>query len=419
MKCSLDNLTELFSNCTNISSSDVHKLALVRGTVGMVCFFLSLATFVFELLYICQLKRRIKKDESRRKSEDTTTLQRLFVYLTFSNILYTAALSLHIEEYFSHKNNVVDCFVCKAVGFFDQYSGSVQLLLTIGISVKLFHKLRSFKPQVIKTGILSRHHFKFEAFFVFLCFAVPLLVSLVPFTQHGAGGYGLDGPWCWIQVLQDDCTESRTGFLEQLFLWYIPFAIVSLLALFCIAAITVFLVFICVRHKTWRSIRSVILDMLLLLPFLVVFCCVCFIEITIVIFFKLKQSKTLMHLDSYAMWMFYAVITPVGGVVIPIAFSVYHLRKKNFISKSRKLHNISNAQGRTVPDSTRETINSDSQEDRPGFLSPSDVHWSTSTGSAVVINTSLGQSKYGTMDWYVHNYHTFKCDSALSHNWFI
>ncbi len=397
MKCTLYNVTVLFSNCTNISSTDVHRLALVRGTAGILCFSLCLATFVFELLYICQLRRKTRRDGGWKKTEGTTTLQRLFVYLTFSNILYTAALSLHIEEYFPLKNDMVHCFVCKAVGFFDQYSGSVQLLLTVGIIMKLFHKLCSLKPQTIKTGILSRHHYKFEAAFVILCFVLPLVVNWVPFTQHGAGEYGLDGAWCWIQVIQNDCTDSRTGFLEQLWLWYIPYAIVSGLGVICILVIIGVLIY--VRHRTWKSIRGVILDTLLLLPFLVVFCSVCLIEISIVIFFKLEESRTLLHLDNYVMWMFYAVVTPVGGVVIPIAFLIYHLRKKNFTSLYQRLHNVSNAGDHTFHPSSRESIDSDSDKGRPNFKSRSDVQWNTSTGSAVVINTSLvGKSKYGTMD---------------------
>ncbi len=402
MRCDyLNNQTEVFSNCTNITVDGIRRLALVRGTAGIICFSLCLATFVFELLYICHVSR--KKKSGNKKTESTTTLQRLFVYLTFSNILYTAALSLHIENYFPHHNDRVHCFVCKAVGFFDQYSGSVQLLLTIGIIAKLFHKLRSFLPRRnFKKGVLSRHHFKFEALFVILCFVLPLVVIWVPFTMNGTGEYGLDGAWCWIQILQEDCYDSRRALKEQLFLWYVPYAAVSILSLFCILAITSCLIYICVCHKAfWKPIRGVFLDMMLLFPFLVVFCCVCFIEISVVIFFKLKQAGTLPHLNSYVMWMFYAIVTPVSGVVIPIAFFVYHLRKKNF-NLSQRLHDVSNARRHTVNPSNRKTVDSDSNVDRPKFKSPSDVQWSTPSGSAVVVTASLmddmRQSNYGTMD---------------------
>ena len=407
MRCSLNDEALLFSNCTNITDHDVKRLALVRGATGIACFFLCVATFMFELLYICHVNSRKKASscsDEDKKANSTTTLQRLFVYLTFSNILYTAALSLHMEEFFVHGNGSIHCFVCKAVGFFDQYSGSVQLLLTIGIIVKLFHKLCSFRPRKnFKKGILSHHHYKFEALFVAACFVLPLLVIWVPFIQNEAGQYGLDGAWCWIQVLEDNCRDSPGGFLEQLLLWYVPYAAVSVLSLICIITITGCLIYICVCHKTyWKHIRKVLLDIMLLLPFLVVFCCVCFIEIAIVVIFKYQSHlKYRSHLNTYVMWMFYAVITPVGGVIIPIAFFVYHLRSKKF-ALSQKLREVSNAIPRTVNPSNRKTVNSNSDVNRPNFLSPSDVQWSTPSGSAVVVNASLigsaRQSNYGTMD---------------------
>lgn len=397
MKCPSQNATKIFVNCSNINATSLDRLALVRGTTGIICFVLCLATFIFELFYICHASRK-KKQSGNAKVEKTTTLQRLFVYLTFSNILYTAALSLHIENYFNY-NDSVHCYVCKVIGFFDQYSGSVQLLLTIGIIVKLFHKLRSFLPRKnIKKGMLSRHHFKFEALFVILCFVLPLLVIWVPFIQNGPGEYGQNPAWCWILVLKDDCSDSPAGFMEELFLWYVPFAAVSILSLICILLITVCLVYICVRHKSyWKHIRSVIFDILLLVPFLVVFCCVCIVEIAILVFFKLRQSNQLHHLNSYYMWMCYAVITPIGAVVIPIAFFVYHLRKKNF-SLPQKLHDVSHGQYKTINPSHYKPVNSNSDEGRPDFR-PSSVHWSTPSGSAVIIDPSVvRKGGYGTMD---------------------
>lgn len=381
MKCTLLNE----SNCTNLSLPDLHLLALVRGSVGIGCFSLCLAAFLFELLYIC-----------RRKS--SSTLQRLFIYLTLSNLLYTAALSCHIEHYFDY-SEAVQCVVCKTIGFLDQYTGSVQLLFTLGISFKLFHKISSFWRTNDK-GVLARHYFKFEALFVTLCFVLPLTVIWVPFTKSGPGSYGLDHAWCWIQALQDDCRESSEGFLEQLLLWYIPFAAVSTLSLICIVAIIAFLIYIGCHNNLYRNkIRVAIMDMLLLLPFLVAFCCVWLVEVITTILLRLDKKHKL-KLNRYILWMCYAIITPIGGVVIPIAFFVYFLRKKRYAS-SRRLREISNI--RTAKASSRVSANSHtSQQDRPGFLSNSDVDWETSNGSAVVVDPSAplcesSCSKYGTI----------------------
>lgn len=336
MMCTVFNDTLLFANCSNISVDHVHQLALVRGAVGILCFLLCLATFLSELVYISCKK-------------NSTTLQRLFVYLTFSSLLYSAALSLHTEHYFSYDQQV-QCYVCKAVGFFDQYTGSVQLLLTLGIAVKLFHKVFSVCPQRQKEfskGCFSRHHFLLEALFVVICFVLPCAVVWFPFTIDGPGGYGVEGAWCWIQVLESDCTINNKGFLEQMLLWYVPYAAVSSLSLFCIAAIIGFLIYICLRHynKNRKKVMVAIMDMLLLMPFLVVFCFVCLVEISIVVLLRIQALEG--RLNNYVMWMFYAVVTPIGGVIIPIAFFVYFLRRKSQ-SAPLKLQEVSRAHA-TVP----------------------------------------------------------------------
>ena len=382
---------DLFFNCTNFTKTQVDDLALVRGSIAIVCFCLCLVTFIFELIYI-----------SRKKK--STTLQRLFVYLTVSNLFYTAALSLHLQQFFHYDIKAQDRF-CEAIGFFDQYTGSVQLLLTTGIILKLFYKVSTFCCATKFSRNLILHHYKFEAVFVAVCFILPLFVVWVPFLYSGPGQYDVSGPWCWIRELKDDCSYSNKGFLEQLFLWYIPFALISFLCLICIIAIIAFLIYIHFWYRKLRTKSDVVLtenrklhtkihvlitDMLLLLPFLMVFVLVCTVETTLVILLRNESSKKV--LNNYVMWMIYAVTTPIGGVVIPIAFFVYFLRKKNF-KKERRLANFSN-NSRTVKPSTRVSAKSyTSQQERPHFLSNSDIE----TDSVVVVDPSI--VKYGTVNF--------------------
>ena len=389
MRCTLHNETQFFSNCTGISVHDLKVLALVRGSVGAFCFVLCLATFLFELCYIC-----------RKKS--STTLQRLFVYLTFSNVLYTAVLSCHVEHYFEY-SETVQCYLCKIIGFSDQYAGSVQLLLTLGISFKLFHKMLSFwRSKKIRKEV-AQHRLKFEGLFLAACFILPLLVIWVPFLmKNEPGDYGVDGAWCWIQVLQqDNCHGSRTGFLEQLFLWYIPFAAVSTLSLLCVLAIVGPLIYICCHHKMFRDkIRAVVMDMLLLLPFLVALWCVWLVEILTIILVRVNRERDEIELNRHVLWMSYAITTPIGGVVIPIAFFVYFLRMKRY-GTSQKLREFSNIG--TAKPSTRVSAKSfTSQQERPNFLSPPEF-----TDSAVVVDPPLlgtsSNSNYGSMRGRFHD----------------
>ena len=380
MKCvSGLNDTLLFSNCSKISVGHIHQLAMVRGVAGMVCFVLCLATFLFELMYICRKKK-------------SSTLQRFLVYLTFSSLLYSAAMSFHLEHYFLYDQRI-QCYVCEVVGFFDQYNGSVQLMLTLGIAVKLFHKVFSvcFERKKVTKGCLSRHHFLLEALYVVISFTLPCTVIWFPFIVTGPGDYGTAGAWCWIQVLKKNCDVSEKGFLEQLLLWYVPYVTVSFLSLLCIAAIVGFLICIRVRHYNRKKVMVAIMDILLLVPFLFVFCCVCIV----VILLRIDALKG--HLDTDAVWMSYAIITPIGTVIIPIAFFCSFLRKGH--AEPQKLQQVSQGHA-TVRPSERQSFNSHtSQQERPNFLSHSDVGWETSTGSAVVIPKELGKSQYGSMEY--------------------
>lgn len=350
-----------------MSVEQVRKLAMVRGVAGVVCFVLCLATFLFELVYICRKK-------------NSSTLQRFFVYLTISSLLYSAALSFHLEHHFSYDQRI-QCYVCKVVGFFDQYNGSVQLMLTLGIVVKLFHKVFSvcFEQQKVNKGCLSRHHFLLEALYVLISFALPCVVIWFPFIVSGPGGYGTEGAWCWIQVLKSNCDVSSKGFLEQLLLWYVPYVAVSLLSLFSIAAIVGFLIYICVRHykRNRKKVATVIMDILLLMPFLVAFCCVCIVEVLIIVLLRIDALKG--HLNTYVVWMFYAIVTPIGGAMIPVAFFCYFLRKKRH-AEPQKLQQLSRGHA-TVRPSERQSVNSHtSQQERPNFLSPSCLETSQELG---------------------------------------
>ena len=365
------NDTLLFSNCSKISVGHIHQLAMVRGVAGMVCFVLCLATFLFELVYICRKK-------------ESSTLQRFFVYLTFSSLLYSAALSFHLEHYFLY-DQLIQCYVCEVVGFFDQYNGSVQLMLTLGIAVKLFHKVFSFcfpvcfERKKVTKGCLSRHHFLLEALYVVISFALPCTVIWFPFIVTGPGDYGTEGAWCWIQVLKKNCDVSKKGFLEQLLLWYVPYVTVSLLSLLCIVAIVGFLICVCVRRYNRKKVMVAIMDILLLLPFLIVFCCVCIVEVLLVILLRIDALKG--HLDTYAVWMSYAIITPIGAAIIPIAFFCYFLRKKRHAEPQKKLQQVSRADAIVRPSERRSFNSHTSQQERSNFLSPRESQRTTKYGS--------------------------------------
>ncbi len=384
------NETVLFSNCSGFNNSQIRILALARGYTGLICFLLCLITLVLELIYVCRI--------SKKKS---TTVQRLFIYLTASNLVYSAVLSLHAEHYYTyHSLSRLWCYFCKVNGFLDEYTGLLQLSLTLGIVVKLLHKIFAVYFPSLQSAKLARHHYTVEFVFVLASVCLPWTVVWVPFISHGVGEYGVSGPWCWIRVLQNNCHVNRNAFIEELLLWYIPFVVVSFISLLGIVTIVSFLVYFHFCHiLSPRRIRAVILDLLLLLPFLIVSCCVCLVEIIVIIELRQQENNASGGTDKYILWMCYAISTPIGGVIIPIAFFLYFLREKK-VSKRHRLMAVSNP-ACTVPPSDRLSPNSfTSQQERPCRLTHSDVEWETSTGSAVVVNSFVGsyESKYGAVN---------------------
>ena len=386
MACSA-NATELFSECNKLNVSKVYLLATVRGSVSLVCFSLCFITFILEMVYFC------------RKGSVSTTLRRMFVYLTFSSMLYTAVLSMHLGYKVAQKH----CYFCVITGFLDEYTGVVQLCLTFGVVVKLFYKLAStnFCQNRVKDGFSNRHGKAIECSYLLLSFFLPLLITWIPFKVRN-GHYGSYGPWCWISRMERDCQKSMSGLMEELLIWYIPFGFVSVLSLLCILVMVAYLVYIYykVRNegKMRAKLRTVITDYCLLLPFLIILTMVCLIEVSVVVF-KWK------YLNMFGAWALYAVITPVGAVAVPIGFLLFFIRKQKDIPVQGGVSVESNAQ-QTVPPSTRLSPNSYTDQQERNFLSPSD-EWTTDSAkekSPLTFRDTLrsmfssSNRRYGTMN---------------------
>ena len=311
-KFNMDFLSGLESNCTNITHVTLHQMemiALVRGTTGLVCFALCAATFAFELVYIIHVRK-------------CSLLQRLFLYLTVSTMVFMGALSLSIEHYFRYKHQER---VCIFLGLFQQYTGSVQLLFILGITLFLFCKLCCFCSSCnIPT---RRSRYCLEIIFCLVSVMLPWLFIWVPFLQSD-GMYGASGPWCWIESRDPvTCKEIVRGVLEQLLLWYIPFGLVSILSLVCIVCLLSFFCYLKFsRGILVQQLHTVIKEMVLLLVFLGVFCVVSIVESVT------YGMLGLPHVDVLVLWIINAIITPVGGVAVPIGFFSYLVVTKCFIS---------------------------------------------------------------------------------------
>ena len=290
-----------FANCTNITDQDVRNLALARGITGLLCFVLCVVTLVIELVLACRMKKF------------RTILHRLFIYLTISTVAYLFVLSLHIGHYTQYPPQHSFCI---AVGFLDQYTGSVQLCFTLGITAFLFYKTYTGCRGEIRLLKCMENHYcnlGLELLFVFLSFLTPLVFDWIPFVLVP---YGETGPWCWIESLASKCKLKNQAFWEQMMLWYVPFGLVAFCSFLLILAMI--MVFIWMHYHKMIQVRigEIIKEQCLLLGFLVVFCILWLTEVV--------TRLILYHNEStYGLWVIYALSTPLSGVIIPIGFTSY------------------------------------------------------------------------------------------------
>ena len=160
-----------------------------------------------------------------------TLLKRLSFELIALSVLGQFNSALQLVHYYHHDEKY-----CKVNGFFGQYFQSVGLLLVLGISVALFFKIgeklfpswRLFHCcKNAKEKMFTRYDMKIskpEVAIVASVIVLPLLIDWIPFTTNS---YGQHATWCWIRALEQNCSTNTAGQWEQIWLWDVPFGIVS------------------------------------------------------------------------------------------------------------------------------------------------------------------------------------------------
>ena len=215
----LDN----FRNCSNFTVEQTEVIALVGGVSAAVCGAISSAVLVVFVILATLPKTRNRVCG--------TLLKRLSFGLIALDALYQLNSALNLVYYYHHDEEY-----CKVNGFFSQYLATVGLLLVLGISVALFFRIseklfpswRLFHYcKKAREKMFTRHDMKIskqEVAIVASVIVLPLLFDWIPFTTNSYGQYGT---CCWIHSLEQNCSTNSAGRWEQIWLWYVPFGIVS------------------------------------------------------------------------------------------------------------------------------------------------------------------------------------------------
>ena len=201
---------------------------------------------------------------------------------------------------------------------FSQYINTVELLFTLGISLVLFFKIspeaipswRSFLKKA-KERTFTCHETKVskpEVATVVLMIVLPLLFNWIPFTTNS---YGQFGTWCWIRILNQNCTTNTAGWWEELWLWNVLFGLRFCLILLLLVA-TLYLLGYGIKNAkvhNYKLIEVGIIEYLLLLVFLVFASC----------FSPLDLCIQLLYPASLCLLAFSAISSPFIGTFNPLA----------------------------------------------------------------------------------------------------
>jgi len=135
---------------------------------------------------------------------------------------------------------------------------------------------------------------------------LPLVIDWIPFATNSYGQYGA---WCWIIILNQDCSVHTAGLWEQIWLLLVPFGAATFLALVLFIASLCVLGYGAKNAKAHKWIKVGILDYVLVLALLV-------------IFFLYSLGITFFAFDCFDFWMLSAIATPLIVTFIPLTLLV-------------------------------------------------------------------------------------------------
>ena len=299
-----------FENCSGFNYEKLTHIAQARRITAAVC--CAILLLVLVVLVILAILKKLAILVTLKLSE--TVAKRLTIWLTAATVPYQLVLAIPSKS--AH-----DMESCKAYGFLVQYFGSVQLLLTLGISMVLFFKVwdaTPWKPERVE-GYHKRTKEctfaccgykinKLEVVFLVLVFGLPLVIDWIPFTTNS---YGATGPWCWIRSIEKNCTIHTAGLVEQIVLWDLPFGFVVLITLVLFITSLCLLGCVIKNSEAHNVIEKVITDSIFSLVFLTVMSVLYILEVTTRTYSFSNQQL--------GVWVVYAISTPLGRASIPLA----------------------------------------------------------------------------------------------------
>lgn len=321
----MDNHSQ-FSNCSGVHLKEIN---LVFSVTGAVCCFISAAIVL--LIVIGKAYYSV--------------LQRLFLYLMVAIVMRELFIAASIEHQFKYE---LQEKVCTGIAFIWNWTGILVFAFTVGMKVYLFFYVKHLtKGNTGPIFLQSRHgRVVLESLYVSLSILLTLCYASVPFFTKN---YGLAGPWCWIRAINENCTLSKSGMINQLlngYFFYVSGSVIGLVLLIAIAVVYC-------RLPITRSNETRILlkkTFFVIITFLV--------NIVIVVFALIVRVTAVMEkkYEYPAIWFSFGITFPISMLLFPIVYLICFFPVGKVLSCFCKCltrdrdHSI---QGPSIPESSR------------------------------------------------------------------
>lgn len=209
------------SNCTSnvsvLTDKEKYYLLLIMGIGGIAAVLICIIALVMGLMF--KLQRFF--------------VHRLAMYQVLAALFFAIVCVLEMPFINYDRNIKIYRPLCMVVGFLQEYTIWVKLLMMIFLTFHLFC-----------FAVCYTNFKRLEWVYVTLSIFIPLLFTWVPFID---GVYGQAGAWCWIQNWKEDCADNKLpdGEIEEYALLYGPAFVCLTLATLGVVIIVVVL--------SWRA----------------------------------------------------------------------------------------------------------------------------------------------------------------------
>ena len=272
---------------TDVQLKHIHLSVSISSAVCLL-----LITFVFLLLIFYKAY--------------TTTLQRLFIYLTITTVIQEASMTMEFEHQFKYSGQET---FCKCITLISEWTNTMAYGFTLGIIVYLLYKFHEQIRRELFSRLLKSKCFRvsMECLFIFIVLMFPLNFLWVFYSDTG--------DWCKNRTVGDNCTtvDSTCQILKHIFHDTVGVfgAVVAIVLSF------VFCCLACKHRETRQHLMTTLRRTFIFLGFFIV--CVTFETIAL----TFDSLYTELGGKSYAWWMVYAAMFPIIQLIFPLAFLFY------------------------------------------------------------------------------------------------